>query len=75
MRIELERNDMMKAASKQGMSKVDAQAWVFAERDRLHPPQKADIVRFGGRKSDQTPRGSVGLLVLYALRTYLRNRC
>ena len=37
-RIELERNDMMKAARKQGMSKSDAQAWVYAELDRLYPP-------------------------------------
>ncbi len=27
------------------------------------------------RKSDQLPRGSVGLLVLYAPRAYLRNQC
>jgi len=26
------------------MSKADAQAKVYAELDRLHPPQKADIV-------------------------------
>jgi hypothetical protein len=48
-RIELERNDMMKAARKQGMSKGDAQAWVYGELDRLYPPltirRKADIVR------------------------------
>ena len=48
VRIELECNDMMKAARKQGMSKVDAQAWVYAELDRPHPPQKADIVRSAG---------------------------
>jgi hypothetical protein len=47
-RIELERNQMMKLARKQGMSKTDAQAWVYSELDRMYPPltirQKADIV-------------------------------
>ena len=37
-RIEIESNDMMKAAGKQGMSKVKAQAWVYAELDRMYPP-------------------------------------
>jgi hypothetical protein len=46
VRIELERNDMMKAARKQGMSKADAQLWVYGELDRLYPPQpSADTVR------------------------------
>ncbi len=37
-RIELERNEMMKAARKQGMSKLDAQTWVYGELDRMCPP-------------------------------------
>jgi len=36
-RIELERNDMMRLARKRGMSKVDAQLWVYGELDRLYP--------------------------------------
>jgi hypothetical protein len=32
------------ARKRRKMSKIDAQAWVYAELDRLHPPQKADIV-------------------------------
>jgi hypothetical protein len=36
--IEPTRNRMMKEARKQGMSKVDAQAWTYAELDRLNPP-------------------------------------
>jgi hypothetical protein len=35
--IEPLRDRMMKEARKQGMSKVDAQAWTYAELDRLHP--------------------------------------
>ena len=42
-RIELERNDMMKAACKQGMSKSDAQAWVYAELDRMYPPTEHSL--------------------------------
>ena len=44
-KIELERNQMMKLARKQGMSKTDAQAWVYTELDRMYPPLEADIVR------------------------------
>jgi len=36
--IEPERSEMMRIARKQGMSKLDAQAWVYAELDRLYPP-------------------------------------
>jgi hypothetical protein len=37
--IEPTRDRMMKEARKQGgMSKADAQAWTYAELDRLHPP-------------------------------------
>jgi hypothetical protein len=47
-RIELERNDMMKAARKQGMSKTEAQLWVYGELARMYPPppvvNKEDIV-------------------------------
>lgn len=35
--IEPERDEMMKLARKQGMSKGEAQAWVYAELDRLYP--------------------------------------
>ena len=50
--VELERDEMMPLARKRRkMSKADAQAWVYAELDRLHPPQKADSVRFGSRGS------------------------
>jgi hypothetical protein len=35
--IEPLRDRMMKEARKQGMSKVDAQTWTYAELDRLHP--------------------------------------
>jgi hypothetical protein len=37
------------ARKRRKMSKIDAQAWVYAELDRMYPPltirQKADIVR------------------------------
>ena len=37
--IEPERSDMMRTARKQkGLSKLDAQAWVYSELDRLYPP-------------------------------------
>ena len=36
--IEPERNEMMKLARNQGMSKSEAQAWVYAELDRMYPP-------------------------------------
>lgn len=36
-KIELERIQMMKLARSQGMSKTDAQAWVYAEFDRMYP--------------------------------------
>ena len=43
--IELERNDIMKAARKQGMDKAEAQLWVYGELDRMYPPpKKADTV-------------------------------
>ncbi len=37
-KIELERNQMMKLARKQGMSKSDAQLRVYGELDRMYPP-------------------------------------
>jgi hypothetical protein len=49
--IEPERNDMMKLARNQGMSKTEAQAWVYAELDRMYPAEEkeasADTVRNG----------------------------
>ena len=36
--IEPTRDRMMKECRKQGMPKADAQAWTYAELDRLHPP-------------------------------------
>ncbi len=36
--IELERNEMMRLARKQGMGKEEAQSWVYGELDRLYPP-------------------------------------
>jgi hypothetical protein len=41
--IEPTRDRMMKEARKQGMSKVDAQAWTYAELDRLHPAEVAAL--------------------------------
>ncbi|TWU06885.1 hypothetical protein CA54_52870 [Symmachiella macrocystis] len=40
--IELERNQMMKLARKQGMSKEDAQLWVYGELDRMYPAKAAE---------------------------------
>ena len=37
--IEPERNEMMRLARKQGMSKLDAQEWTYSELDRLYPPK------------------------------------
>ncbi len=40
--IELERDEMMRIARKQeGMSKEDAQVWVYSELDRMYPPVDA----------------------------------
>ena len=36
--IEPQRNEMMKLARKRGMSKSEAQSWVYAELDRMYPP-------------------------------------
>ena len=36
--IEFERDDMMRLARKQGMNKVAAQEWTYAELDRMYPP-------------------------------------
>ena len=36
-RIEQERNEMMRLARKRGLSKSEAQEWVYAELDRLYP--------------------------------------
>ena len=41
--IEPERNEMMKLARKRGMSKSEAQAWVYAELVRLYPPENQGL--------------------------------
>ena len=41
--IEPLRDRMMKEARKQGMPKADAQAWTYAELDRLHPAAVATL--------------------------------
>ena len=44
--IEFERDEMMRIARKEsGMSKPEAQLFVYGELDRMYPPPKADIVR------------------------------
>jgi len=40
--IEPERSEMMRIARKQGLTKLDAQAWVYSELDRLYPPPSPD---------------------------------
>ena len=57
--IEPERNEMMKPARKQGMSKRDAQAWVYSELDRLYPPSDPSPDKTPGEGIDQAvPRDS-----------------
>ena len=55
-KIELERDQMMKLARQQGMSKSDAQAWVYSEADNVR----------SDRKSNQLPPESVGPICEYA---------
>lgn len=50
--IEYVRNDMMKHARKLGMSKTESQQWVYAELDRMYPPEKP--VTVSGFYSSQT---------------------
>lgn len=40
--VEPVRNRLIKECRKQGMSKPDAQAWTYAELDRLYPPLETD---------------------------------
>lgn len=40
--VELERDEMMRLAKDQGLTKPEAQAWVYAELDRLYPPLNVD---------------------------------
>ena len=58
--IELERNDMMVLARKErGMSKTDAQAWVYSELDRLYPPvPSSDKLSDDGITQGSPPRDS-----------------
>lgn len=41
--LEPERNDMMKLARKRGMSKREAQQWVYGELDRMYPPTEHSL--------------------------------
>ena len=41
--IEFERDDMMRLARKRGMSKSEAQAWTYAELDRMYPPEAVTL--------------------------------
>jgi len=41
--IEFERNEMMRLARKRGMSKSEAQAWTYAELDRMYPPEAVTL--------------------------------
>jgi len=41
--IEQQRNEMMRLARKQGMSKTEAQQWVYAELDRMYPPTEHSL--------------------------------
>ena len=56
--IEPERNEMMKLARKQGMSKLDAQAWVYSELDRMYPPPvpSSDKMSDDGNAQGPSPR-------------------
>ena len=58
--VEPVRNEMMRAARKErGMSKTDAQAWVYAELDRLYPPPVPSPDRLPGDEIAQAaPRDS-----------------
>jgi hypothetical protein len=56
VRIELERNDMMKLARKQGMSKTDAQAWVYSELDRMYPPLQNRTLSYSEDANDSANR-------------------
>jgi len=51
---------MMKDARKQGMSKADAQAWTYAELDRLHPPVVAGSVAALSASSGGGPLRGLG---------------
>ena len=51
--IEPERNEMMKLARNQGMSKSEAQARVYAELDRMYPPlEKRTLSPSDGQSGD-----------------------
>lgn len=51
--IEPERNEMMKLARKRGMSKSEAQSWVYAELDRMYPPlEKGTLSPSDGQSGD-----------------------
>ena len=52
--IELERNDIVKLARRQGMSKTDAQAWVYSESDRMYPPLPDRTLSYSGDQPDDS---------------------
>ncbi|TWU13330.1 hypothetical protein CA54_21650 [Symmachiella macrocystis] len=47
---------MMKAARKQGMSKTDAQAWVYSELDRMYPPLQNRTLSYSEDANDSANR-------------------
>ncbi len=73
--IERERNEMMKLARKQGMTKIAAQAWVYGELDRLYPPEGDPVPKttlspdldpqndnVAGQRADSGPRRPSGVV-------------
>jgi hypothetical protein len=57
--IESERNEMMKLARKQGMSKSEAQAWVYAELDRMYRPLEKPTMSPSDGQSDDPEMGTM----------------
>ena len=49
--IEFERDEMMRLARKRGMSKSEAQAWTYAELDRMYPPEAVTLSPTSGGDS------------------------
>ena len=57
--IEPQRDEMMRLARKQqGMSKLDAQSWVYSELDRLYPPPVPSPGTLPGDEIAQPPPGA-----------------
>jgi hypothetical protein len=59
--IEPLKNQLIKDARKQGMSKADAQAWAYSEIDRLYPPEpepaNGGIAASAADKSEEPANG------------------